>query len=188
MKHKPKKPISKEEYAEKIKRVGDQNRLNHQAKESERRRMALSSTRRINEPLHLLDLGKLKVQILYFPSFKQSFIWDIRSHLTAGIQVYENELLDRDTFKPGIKALWMDESELDELFKEINSLTIRLMDEEVKMGLDGVMYGIQLIQSSGFRKTKITWWEEPQEDLQNLDSIIKKLITRFMECKKEFIT
>ena len=185
MGYKPKKIISKEDYANKIKRVGDLNRLKAKEEAEKQKKIALNSTRYIDDDLYIPELGSLKIRILYYPSFEQSFIWDIRKIQDKEFRIYENELLDSQNFKPGYKQLMIDETELNELFEELSSLIIRVIDNEEMIGLDGITYGIQIIQSSGFRKIKLIWWEEPQSELRKLDLIIKRLIRKFIECKKE---
>lgn len=184
--HKPKNQVDPSEYSRKIKNRGDfrreQARLEYEAAKKE----ALSKTRPIDENLHLREIGSLKVQVVYQPSFEPGYVWDVREKEENGVklyELYESELASRTTLAPGYKKVDVNSDDLLRFLKEVHSIKVSLAITPLgRHGLDGTLYGVNVYENF-YRVIKLTWWEKPQDDLVKLDQVIKKHIELFKDIK-----
>ncbi|MBC7921669.1 MAG: hypothetical protein H7Z75_11355, partial [Ferruginibacter sp.] len=152
------------------------------------KREALSKTRPIDEDLHLKEIGWLKVQIIYQPSFDKNYVWDIREKEKDGerhYELYENQLESKKTIAPGYKKLGISSDELLHLINKIYSIKLSLAITPMEgCGLDGILYGLNIYENY-YRFIKITWWERPQDNLIELSEVLKKYIEIFKETKEK---
>jgi hypothetical protein len=176
------KNIDPSEYAKKIKIIGDlsreQNRLKHEAD----RKVALTAPRPIDTDLSLTEIGRLRIQVLYCPSFEPWLMWDIREKQEAGrrrFEVYENALETLTIISPGYKKLPTEETTITNLLEEINATTIALrLDASWHHGLDGTLYGLT-IYNDLHREVRLRWWGDPPIELTQLDKALRKTIDTF---------
>ncbi|MDJ1503041.1 hypothetical protein [Xanthocytophaga agilis] len=188
--YKPKPPIDPEAYARKIKSVGDSRRETQRVEEENKRKEVLSSPRPIDEDLSIRGIGQLKVQILYMPPFEINYIWDIRQEEETGIQtysLYENVLISRKTIAPGYKKILIPAVQLTQLLEKIYATSIPFRITPMNgVGLDGTLYGIHIFENF-FRTIKVSWWEEPQDDLVELHKLLALQIELFKNSKDKIL-
>ncbi|MDJ1472982.1 hypothetical protein QNI19_20485 [Cytophagaceae bacterium DM2B3-1] len=100
----------------------------------------------------------------------------------SGIQVYslyENVLINRKMIAPGYKRILISVEQLTYLLEKIyaTSIPFRIIPMN-GIGLDGTLYGLTIFENF-FRRIKVFWWEEPQEDLLELHKILLSYIELF---------
>jgi hypothetical protein len=167
------------EFPRKIKNSRDfkreQDRLEYEAN----KKVALTTPRPIDKDLSLREIGRLRIQILYCPSFEPWLMWDIREKQENGKQnfeVYENELESLTTILPGYKRLSTDDATVNNLVDGINSTRITLqLDSTWHHGLDGTLYGLTIYNDLQ-REIRLRWWGDSPIELAQLDKTLKTTI------------
>jgi hypothetical protein len=100
------KSIDPSEFSRKIKNSRDFKREKDRLEYEASKKVALTTSRPIGKDLSLREIGRLRIQILYCPSFEPWLMWDIREKQENGklnFEVYENELESLTTILPGYK-------------------------------------------------------------------------------------
>lgn len=167
------------EYARKIKNLGDfkreQDRLEYEAT----KKVALTTPRPIERDLSLREIGRLRIQILYCPSFEPWLMWDIREKQENGKQnfeIYENELESLTTILPGYKKLPNDETTVNNLLDGISSTRILLqLDSSLHHSLDGTLYGFTIYNDLQI-EVRLKWCGDPPIELVQLDKTLRTTI------------
>ena len=80
---KPRKPISKQQHAAKIKKAADASRKKQAEEEALAFQEEMLEEREIGQDLKTRRFGTLCVQIRYAPSFEVPLIWEIRKAILA---------------------------------------------------------------------------------------------------------
>ena len=185
---KPKKNLDPAENSKKAKLLGDAQREQVKLDYELKKQDVLSRSRPIYEDIRLNDIGRLKAQVLYQPSFDTNYLWDIREKEENGIkyyELYENVLESITVIAPGYKKLEIDSSEISHLLNSIYSTRLSLQIIPMSgHGLDGTLYGFSIYENF-YRTIRISYWEKPQDDLKELDEVLKKYITIFKGIKNK---
>lgn len=175
--------IDPSEYSRKIKSLGDFRREKDRLEYEAKKKIILSNPRHIDEDISLRDIGILRLQILYYPSFEPGFLWDIRENFgkdDRSYSVYENSLTDIQTISPGYKKLHIDPKFIDDLIENVNMTTVSLrLVSSNRYAMDGTRYGLNIYNDLQ-RGIKLTWWGDAPADLAVLDKAIKSMITHFL--------
>lgn len=186
--YKPSKPVDPSEYSRKIKNRGDARREQDRLAYEAHKKAVLAQPRPLEEDIDLWGIGRLKVQLMYQPAFEPGYVWDIREKVEKSpteYVLYENELASRNVIAPGYKRVEVSSQELSKLLESIYSTRFSLsITPTQEHGLDGVVYGINIYENY-LRVVKLAWWENSQEDLRELDEVVKYYIELFKVVKNK---
>jgi hypothetical protein len=175
--------IDPSEYSRKIRSLGDFRREKDRLEYEAKKKIILSNPRHIDEDISLRDIGILRLQILYYPSFEPGFLWDIREQYGKDDQpysVYENSLTTMKTISPGYRKLDVDLKFITDLIENVNLTNVSLrLDSSHRYPLDGTLYGLHVYNSLQ-RRIKLTWWEDAPADLAVLDKMTKSIVKQFL--------
>lgn len=175
------------EYSRKIKNIGDYKREKDRLEYETQKKIILSSPRYIHEDIKLREVGILRIQILYFPSFESGYLWDVREQYRKNDQsfeVYENRLVNTSTIAPGYKKLDVDSKIVSDFIERMNLINVNLrLDNSHRHGMDGTLYGLNIYNDLQ-RRIKLTWWEM-HPDLAVLDKGIKSMVEFFLNVENK---
>jgi len=179
--YKPKKLISSEEHKAKLQKLA----IIREENAKEERKIILSNHRPIEQDIRLSNIGYLRAQIIYKPSFSVGYIWDFReTYLLNSYKIYdlyENTLLDENNIQAGYTQVHIAQPILASFFDKLNQLQLPLLvSDNNMMGLDGTSYGLN-IYTTFMQSIKIRWWETPVSEWRILDNLIKEYIEIFLK-------
>jgi hypothetical protein len=179
--YKPKKLISPEEHKAKLQKLA----IIREENAKEERKIILSNHRHIEQDIQLSNIGYLRVQIIYNPSFSVGYIWDFREKYLLNsykiYDIYESTLLDKNTIQAGYTQVHIAQPILALFFDKLNQLQLPLLvSDNNMMGLDGISYGLN-IYTAFMQSIKIRWWETPVSEWRILDNLIKEYIEIFLK-------
>lgn len=145
-------------------------------REMEEKKIALSQSRPIFKDIHWRGVGLKVLQIIFKPSFEINKVWDIR--IQDDKYVLFESILSGDIIEPGYFQLICDPSQLERIFESFKHIRVNLELPNRKMfGLDGTGYELCLydLQTS----IRVSWWEEPHQDWQEIAHLVSDAIEFF---------
>lgn len=142
---------------------------------------AESDLRELTEDVSIPGIGARRIQLVYAPSFKPGYSWDVRE-IENGYQLYRSRIiLERLHFRlSGYEELDADPEALGQYFARLRNIALPIAPDFSGMaGLDGTLCELSL-SGDMHSAVRFHWWSEGPDHWRSLITIANEMIHSFL--------